>query len=268
MPRFECLRRLFPAVMLPAVMLPAVMLLLPMHASPAAASTDEERARVEAFVDGAVQTLAREHGLPAITVSIVKDDAVWLAKAYGMADLAAARPASAESTLFRIGSVSKTFVWTAVMMLVERGKLDLKADVNTYLKQVRIDEAFGQPVTLRDLMHHRAGFEDTLRLFAVGDADTRSLNDLLVAQQPRRVFAPGTRTSYSNWGAALAAQIVEDVAGVPYADFLRREILDPLGMRNTDWTPPSRISRRRKSAYGTPATSSTICAASAAPQLE
>jgi CubicO group peptidase (beta-lactamase class C family) len=219
-------------------------------AAPAAASTDE-RARFEAFVDGVVSTLGREHGVPAVAVSVVKDDALWLAKGYGMADLAAARPVVADASLFRIGSVSKTFIWTAVMMLVERGKLDLKADVNTYLKVMRVDAAFGQPVTLLDLMHHRAGFEDTLQLFTVGDTDPRTLNELLVAHHPRRVFAPGARTSYSNWGAALAAQIVEDAAGVPYADVLKREILDPLGMRNTTWGAPAKMDEAHRAALAT-----------------
>lgn len=200
-----------------------------------------EAAVLAAYVDGVVSGLQREHGLAAVTVSVVKDDALLLAKAFGSSDLAAARPADAEASLFRIGSVSKTFTWTAVMMLVERGLLDLDADLNGYLKQVKIEEAFGLPVTMRQLMHHRAGFEDSLRLFAVADDDTRSLAELLAEHQPKRVYPPGLRTSYSNWGAALAAQVVEDVAGEPYGSFLQREILDPLGMNDTTWTSPSKL---------------------------
>lgn len=200
-----------------------------------------EATDLAAYVDGVVSALQREHGLAAITVSVVKDDALLLAKAFGSSDIASARSADPEASLFRIGSVSKTFTWTAVMMLVERGLLDLDADLNTYLKQVKVDEAFGLPVTMRQLMHHRAGFEDSLRLFAVADDDTRSLAELLAEHQPKRVYPPGLRTSYSNWGAALAAQVVEDVAGEPYGSFLQREILDPLGMRDTTWTPPSQL---------------------------
>lgn len=200
-----------------------------------------EATALAAYIDGVLSALQREHGLAALTVSVVKDDALLLARAFGSSDIADARPAEADSSLFRIGSVSKTFTWTAVMMLVERGMLDLDADLNSYLKQVKIDEAFGQPVTMRHLMHHRAGFEDSLRLFAVADNDTRSLAELLAEHQPRRVYPPGLRTSYSNWGAALAAQVVEDVAGEPYGSFLQREILDRLGMRDTTWTPPSQL---------------------------
>lgn len=198
-------------------------------------------AGLSAYVDGVISSFQREHGLAALTVAVVKDDALLLGRAYGFSDIAGSRRAEAERSLFRIGSVSKTFIWTAVMMLVERGLLDLDADLNGYLKQVKVDEAFGQPVTMRQLMHHRGGFEDSLRLYAVADDDTRSLAVLLAEHQPKRVYPPGTRTSYSNWGAALAAQVVEDVAGEPYGVFLQREILDPLGMRDTLWTPPAQL---------------------------
>jgi len=203
--------------------------------------TDDAAADLATYVDGVVSALQREHGLAALTVSVVKDDALLLASAYGSTDLAGARPAEAGESLFRIGSISKTFTWTAVMMLVDRGLIDLDEDLNTYLRQVKIDEAYGQPVTMRQLMHHRAGFEDSMRLFAVADDDPRPLAELLMAHQPRRVFPPGARTSYSNWGAALAAQVVEDASGVPYAQFVQREILDPLGMRDTTWIAPSRL---------------------------
>jgi CubicO group peptidase (beta-lactamase class C family) len=200
-----------------------------------------DRAALKAYIDGVVSSLQREHGLAGLTLAVVKDDSLWLAQGYGEADLSRKLAVQADTTRFRIGSVSKTFIWTAAMMLVERGQLDLDADVNSYLKKVHIVEAFGTPVTMRHLMHHRAGFEDSMRLFAVADDDTRTLNEVLSEQQPKRVYAPGLRTSYSNWGAALAAQVVEDVSGVPYGDFLQHEILDPLAMRDTSWTAPGKL---------------------------
>jgi CubicO group peptidase (beta-lactamase class C family) len=229
-----------------AVAVDAVDMPAPMPVAVDAADSSAGRAELETYIDGLVASLHREHGLSALTLSVVKDDALWLARGYGQADLASARPVVADSTLFRIGSVSKTFIWTAVMMLVERGQIDLDADVNSYLKTVRIAEAFGVPVTMRQLMHHRAGFEDSLRLFAVGDDDPRTLAELLTEQQPARVYAPGLRTSYSNWGSALAAQIVADVSGEAYGDFLRREILDPLGMRATTFVAPSKLDEAQR----------------------
>ncbi|WP_163560324.1 serine hydrolase domain-containing protein [Halomonas sp. NO4] len=189
------------------------------------------------LVDGALGSLRREHDLAGITVAVVRDDALHVARGYGQADLATARPVDSATTLFRMGSVSKTFIWTAVMLLVERGELDLDTDVNTYLHEVEVNAAFGEPVTLRHLMAHRAGFEDTLQLFTVADNDPRRLAELLIAHQPTRVYPPRARTAYSNWGAGLAAQVVEDVAGQAYGDFLQQALLTPWACR----TPPGRL---------------------------
>lgn len=205
---------------------------------PVVAEADPE---LTAFVDGLAHALIRDKDLPGLTVGIVSPDAAPLVKGYGLADVEAGTPVDGSQTLFRIGSVSKTFTWTAVMMLIERGLLDPDADINTYLKQVRVDEAFDAPVTMHHLMSHRAGFEDTFAVFTVSDDDPRSRSELLALHQPRRVFPPGARTSYSNWGAALAAQVVEDVAGVPYDTFLYEEILAPLGMDSTTIEAPSRM---------------------------
>ena len=216
---------------------PGVIAAAPM----ATARVPDGSARLDAYVDGIVARLRREYGLPALTISVVRNDALLLAKGYGLADLASARPVVADITLFRIGSVSKTFIWTAVTMLVERGQIDLDADVNSYLKSVRVAQAFGKPVTMRHLMHHRAGFEDSIRVFSVSDDDPRTLAELLAQHQPARVFAPGMRTSYSNWGAGLAAQVVADVSGQAYDDFLQAEILNPLGMRATTFIAPAKM---------------------------
>ncbi len=162
-------------------------------------------------------------------------------KGYSQADANGLREVDPSDTLFRIGSISKTFTWTAVMMLLDRGQLDLNADVNDYLNDFQIQDAFDAPVTMADLMAHRAGFEDTLKVFQPNDDDPRSLGQILAQTQPARVFPPGSRTSYSNWGSALAAHIVEAVDGRPYNDFLDQEILTPLGMRSTTIVQPTRL---------------------------
>ena len=209
------------------------------------------RGALSDYIDGVVTTLQREHGLGAVTVSIVRDDDLWLARGYGLADIEEERGVDPDRILFRIGSVSKTFTWTAVMMLVERGQIDLDADLKEYLSQFQIEQAFDEPVTMRHIMHHRGGFEDTLKLFAVADDDPRSLAELLAAHQPERVYPPGARTAYSNWASALAAQVVENVAGRPYGEFLQQEILDPLGMNDTTWVSPIRMDTQQHATLAT-----------------
>lgn len=203
------------------------------------ASAQERRlnpASVEPFLDGYVAAHMADNYPPGMMVAVATRDRVFV-KAYGLADWETGAPATPD-TLFRIASISKTFVWTSVMMLVDEGKLDLGADVNGYLSQFKIPEAFGAPVTLNDLMTHRAGFEDTLGDFF--EAKTgRTAIESLERHMPKRVAPPGLRTSYSNWGTDLAALIVENVSGVPYDAFVRERILAPVGMNSTTLHDPA-----------------------------
>ena len=100
-----------------------------------------------------------KHHIAGAAVSVVKDGKLFFAKGYGYADLENDIPVDPEQTIFRIGSVGKLFTWTAVMQLVEQGKLDLDADINTYL-DFRIPDTYPQPITLKHLMTHTSGFED------------------------------------------------------------------------------------------------------------
>ncbi|MEN1727673.1 MAG: serine hydrolase domain-containing protein, partial [Pseudomonadota bacterium] len=132
----------------------------------------------EAYVDGIVEAMMNEHQLPGLMVAITDRDQDRLLKGYGQADVEGEQPVDQVDTLFRIGSISKTFTWTAVMMLVDRGQLELDRDVNDYLEALQIDAAFDAPITMNDLMAHRAGFEDTLRVFQSKDDDPRSLGEV------------------------------------------------------------------------------------------
>ncbi len=133
---------------------------------PPAGSRELTAADVEAFLDGIVPLQLEREDVAGATIAIVKDGKLLFAKGYGYANVKNKKPVSAEETLFRPGSVSKLFVWTAVMQLAEQGKLDLDRDVNEYL-DFKIPEAFGQPITLKNILTHTAGFEEQVKdLFA------------------------------------------------------------------------------------------------------
>ncbi len=198
-----------------------------------------EEAVLEAYIDGIVSAHMREHHTSGVTISVVQNGKVLFSKGYGFADIEMRTPVNGYETLFRIGSVSKTFVWASVLMLAEQGRLDLNADVNNYLKGITIPQPFGLPVTMNHLMAHRAGFEDSIGVYTYLDNSDVSLTQALNDDMPKQVYPPGARTSYSNWGAALAAKIVEDIAGVPYEVFLQNEILTPLAMTRTTLKGPS-----------------------------
>ncbi len=193
---------------------------------------------LETFADGAIAESMHDLDPTATLLSVVRGDEQF-AKAYGIADIEKGRRAD-DSTLFGIGSISKTFTWLAVMILVEEGKLDLDADVNTYLKAFQIPAAFDSPVTMNHLLAHRSGFEESDPWFFTAHRDI-PLAEALAQTIPVRVAPPGERTAYTNWGSALAALIVENVGGQPYDAFVQQRILDPLGMVSTTLHDPASI---------------------------
>jgi CubicO group peptidase (beta-lactamase class C family) len=195
-------------------------------------------ADVEAFLDGLVpQQLARED-IAGAAISIVKDGHVLFAKGYGYADVASKKPVSPETTLFRPGSISKLFVWTSVMQLVEQGKLDLDADVNKYL-DFNVPEPFGKPLTLRNIMTHTSGFEEVLKQLFVGGADQLMPLDQYARQHlPKQVFPPGTTPAYSNYATALAGYIVQRVSGQPFERYVEDHFFKPLDMPHCTFSQP------------------------------
>ena len=192
----------------------------------------------EAWLDGLMPYALKKNDLAGAVVVIVKDGQVLLAKGYGHADVAAGKPVDPNTTLFRVGSISKLFTWTAVMQLVEQGKLDLDADVNRYL-DFRIPPRDGKPVTLRELMTHTAGFEETIKNLFAADAQHYLGNAAWVKEWvPERVYPPGQMPAYSNYGAALAGYIVQRVSGQPFDDYVEQHILAPLGMQYASFRQP------------------------------
>ncbi len=143
-----------------------------------------------------------------------------------------------EQTMVRIGSTSKLFTWTAVMQLVEQGKLDLDRDVNDYL-DFKIPHDFGRPVTLRDLMNHRGGFEEGLKDILRTDPHGLPSTEAYLKEHPRpMLFPPGQVPAYSNYGASLAGYIVQRVSGEPFERYVERHILAPLGMAHSSFDQP------------------------------
>lgn len=140
-----------------------------------------------------------------------------------------------EETVFEWGSVSKILVWISVLQLVEDEKLDLEMDIETYLPHdFGSKTAFDNPVTLQHLMHHTAGFDDSYTDLMIHHPTKKSsLREVLEAADIKQVFPPGQIVSYSNYGATLAAYIVEEVSGLDYEEYVQKHIFDPLQMTKT-----------------------------------
>jgi CubicO group peptidase (beta-lactamase class C family) len=201
-------------------------------AAPALTATD-----LAVFMDGFVPYAIHSADIAGATVAVVANGRIIFAEGYGVADMRTRRPVLPDRTLFRVASISKLFTWTAVMQLVQAGKLDLDRDVNDYL-DFRIPEKFG-PITLRNLMTHTAGFEET---FAEGVAKSPSdilpYREYLAKHVPPEIFPPGKIVAYSNYGAVLTGYIVQRVSGEPFDEYIARHILQPLGMTHSTFDQP------------------------------
>ena len=194
-------------------------------------------ADVEAFLEGIVPLQLERDNIAGATVAVVKDGKVLFTKGYGYADREKKTPVSPETTMFRPGSVSKLFTWTAVMQLHEQGKLDLDRDVNEYL-DFKIPDAFGQPITLKHILTHTPGFEEQVKdLFVAGDV-TPNLEDYIKTHIPTRIFPPGTTPAYSNYATALAGYIVQRISGVPFERYVEENIFKPVGMTHSTFDQP------------------------------
>jgi CubicO group peptidase (beta-lactamase class C family) len=207
-------------------------------------------AELEAFLDELMAQDMEEHHIAGAAVSVVKDGSLFFSKGYGYADLEAGIPVDPEQTIFRIGSVTKLFTWTAVMQLVEQGKLDLDADINDYL-DFRIPDTYPQPITLKHLLTHTPGFEDVFfEVLATDTDDQTPAREWLMTHMPARVRPPGELAAYSNYGTSLAGYIVARVSGQTYDQYIRENILVPLGMLHSTAESPLPPQLRAQASLG------------------
>ncbi|MXO66739.1 serine hydrolase [Altererythrobacter endophyticus] len=210
-------------------------------------------ADVEAWLDGFFPYALERGRIAGAVVVVVQGDQAILSKGYGYSDVESQRRVDPQTTMFRPGSVSKLLTWTAVMQQVEAGKLDLDRDVNDYL-DFKIPPYEGKPITLRQIMTHSAGFEESMRhLISADPAAAMDLGDLVKEALPQRVFAPGTTPAYSNYATALAGYIVQRVSGVPFDDYIDQRIFTPLKMNHSTFRQPlpKRFERFMSKGYST-----------------
>lgn len=197
--------------------------------------------KIRAFFDDLIVSSMEENHSTSGVISLVKDGKVIFQKGYGHQNLETKNPVDPTQTLFQVASVSKLFTWVAVMQLVEQGKIDLDTDINQYLTTFQIDDTFpGQPITMRHIMTHTAGFEDG----TIGVFFTKSVDDIIpLAEaaeryQQGRINPPGTHSAYSNYGSTVAGLIVEQVSGTEFKAYIQKHIFDPLGMKKSSFESP------------------------------
>lgn len=209
--------------------------------APATGAPAIERADVDAWLDGFLPAALERTGIPGAAVAVVHDGEVVTARGYGWSDTGTESgtpvPVDPDDTLFRPGSVSKLVTATAVMQLVESGDVDLDTDVAEYL-DVDVPRAFDEPITLRHLLTHTAGFEERVGGLIGPEGTTVDLRQALATEPPEQVYRPGTVPAYSNYGNALAGYVVEQVSGEPFEDYVAEHVLAPAGMTSSTFAQP------------------------------
>jgi CubicO group peptidase (beta-lactamase class C family) len=236
------------------------------------ASRSQARAGAKAVpsdrqVLAAVGQILDRHPVVGLAIGIVRGEHPTFLHGHGVADIAGDMPVS-EDTVFRIGSITKLFTAIAVMQLVEKGRVDLDAPANDYLRAYKLlpARAGWRPATLRHLLTHTSGIPevrdlgDLLRAsFTPSGGRPATLSARFGEPLPslaayyrdrlRIVVEPGTAFAYSNHGFATLGQIVEDVAGMPLPRYFREHIFEPLGMADTDLVRSERVASRLATGY-------------------
>lgn len=208
-----------------------------LHAADPSQPAVQDVAGLDRFIDGvlAQQIMTRE--VAGAVVTVVKDGQIIINRGYGFADVDSGVAVDPARHLFRPGSVSKLLTWTALMQQVETGRVDLDADVNTYLDFV-IPPLNGEPIRVRHLFTHTPGMSDAPGIITRDPAKLLPFRDWMKANLPRRVWPAGNEISYSNYGAALAGYIVEQVTGTDFDSYVESHLFAPLGMTATSFREP------------------------------
>ncbi|MBB4632058.1 serine hydrolase domain-containing protein [Sphingosinicella soli] len=230
----------------------ALIAATPSAAAPAAEVVSVDPARLSglpAFIDGVMAQQIATREVAGAVVTVVSGGKVLFTKGYGYADIDRKIPVDGEKTLFRPGSVSKLFTWTALMQQVEKGRVKLDEDINTYL-DFKIPATQSKPILVRDLFTHTPGFEDRGGITVQSTADFVPLDTFMKTNIPARVREPGVESSYSNYGSAIAGYIVQRVSGEAFPDYVDRHIFAPLGMTSATFREPLTGARAQNMALG------------------
>jgi CubicO group peptidase (beta-lactamase class C family) len=209
-----------------------------------------ETSDLDAFFDPLVNQEMRAGGVMGAAVVLMEGPTVRFARGYGFSDADRKKGIDPASTLFRAGSISKLITAIAVLQLVEQGKLAIDRPIASYL-DFRLPTRYAEPVTLRHLLTHTAGFEEVGKgIFVADPARLLTLSRYVRERAPVQIHRPGQRAAYSNYGVALAGYIVERAAQMSFDRYVRERILSPLKMRNASFSQPLETTLRSAMSKG------------------
>ena len=200
-------------------------------------------AELAAFVDSLMAAEMAREKIPGAGFVFVQNGRVVLQRGYGVADVARHRRVVPDSTIWRVGSISKVFTATAMMQLVDRGLVELDAPIDRYVRRIRVPPTYPESVTVRHLLNHTAGFDEIRPGTQAATRDGVLPLDEFLQTRLVRIRPPGRTTAYSTYGITVAGEIIEEVAGVPFETFLQRNLWEPLGMRRSSINVPAALEK-------------------------
>lgn len=193
------------------------------------------------FVDSVINTQIKKENIPGAAFVFVKDGKIFYSKGYGLANVEKNIKVDPDKTIFRIGSISKVFTADALLQLADKGLLDLRKDVNSYLKTIKVPSSFPKPITTSHILTHTTGLDEIRTGTQTAEkAGILPLSDFLKTKLVR-LWSPGEIVMYSTYGITLGGLVVEDVSGQPFESYLAHNVWKPLQMNSTYITIPETL---------------------------
>ncbi|GAB5400216.1 MAG: serine hydrolase domain-containing protein [Aureisphaera sp.] len=214
-------------------------------------SSNHIKLRIESVFDSIVNTFIEKNPNIGAGVSVVKRNEILLEKGYGFLDPGHRKQkVDPVKTIFYTASVSKLIITTALLKLIDEGKLNLEDDVQTHLQNVLINNKYTTPVKVKHLITHTSGFDSyTLGIDAPIHSKDVPLEEYFGKHPPTCVIEPGTEINYSNQGIALAGYLVEVISGQPFNEYVTENLFNPLGMTRSTFIQPPPDSLKNNMAY-------------------
>ena len=211
------------------------LLSLPMCVQTSLAATQPTDTEFERWADDAASTAIAHHAASALAMALVRDGQVVYCKGFGHPDGAGTTAVDPFSTPFSIGSITKSFTATAAAQLLERGAIhSLDDPANRYLRRIRLPARDGHEITVRNLLTHRGGFDESVYKLASFEKVAVPITPAEIRERlPPLARTPGVISVYSNIGYGVLGVLIEDATGLTYREYLERNIFEPLGMAHS-----------------------------------
>jgi CubicO group peptidase (beta-lactamase class C family) len=193
----------------------------------------------------------KKSGIPGVSVTVIENNQIVLTKGYGVSDIETKTPVTPD-TVFRAGSISKSWTGIAVMLLVEEGRLSLDAKLADLMPEMKFDNPWEatNPIRLVHLIEHTTGFDDIgFRHYLIEGKDIPLADAVGLYGPYKSRWKPGTRMSYCNAGPVIAGRIIEKVTGKRFQDFIAERLTGPLRMESAYWTKEPQIAARIAKSY-------------------